>query len=96
MKILFTKRAYARVGGSESLAYQFATRLADRGHEVRVVDFAPEQNADQGAGDNRGKSQWKKRKKVGTKCAGPRNQQGHGKGLHHEIERLNLSPLLFF
>jgi glycosyltransferase involved in cell wall biosynthesis len=37
MKILFTKRAYARVGGSESLAYQFATRLAARGHEVRVV-----------------------------------------------------------
>src|SRR5213593_2678279 len=37
MKLLFTKRAYARVGGSESLAYQFATRLAARGHEVRVV-----------------------------------------------------------
>jgi len=37
MKFLFTKRAYARVGGSESLAYQFATRLATRGHDVRVV-----------------------------------------------------------
>ncbi|TMF63491.1 MAG: glycosyltransferase family 4 protein, partial [Chloroflexi bacterium] len=37
MKLLFTKRAYARVGGSESLAFQFATRLAARGHEVRVV-----------------------------------------------------------
>jgi glycosyltransferase involved in cell wall biosynthesis len=37
MKLLFTKRAYARVGGSESLAYQFATRLAARGHDVRVV-----------------------------------------------------------
>jgi len=37
MKVLFTKRAYAKVGGSESLAYQFATRLAARGHEVRVV-----------------------------------------------------------
>src|SRR5438876_16801 len=37
VKILFTKRAYARVGGSESLAYQFATRLAARGHDVRVV-----------------------------------------------------------
>ena len=37
MKLLFTKRAYAKVGGSESLAYQFATRLAARGHEVRVV-----------------------------------------------------------
>jgi glycosyltransferase involved in cell wall biosynthesis len=37
VKLLFTKRAYARVGGSESLAYQFATRLVARGHEVRVV-----------------------------------------------------------
>ena len=37
MKILFTKRAYAKVGGSESLAYQFATRLAQRGHDVRMV-----------------------------------------------------------
>jgi glycosyltransferase involved in cell wall biosynthesis len=37
MKLLFTKRAYARVGGSESLAYQFATRLAARGHDVRVL-----------------------------------------------------------
>jgi glycosyltransferase involved in cell wall biosynthesis len=37
MNILFTKRAYARVGGSESLAYQFATRLAARGHDVRVL-----------------------------------------------------------
>ena len=37
MKLLFTKRAYAKVGGSESLSYQFATRLAARGHEVRVV-----------------------------------------------------------
>ena len=37
MRILFTKRGYAPVGGSESLAYQFATRLAARGHDVRVV-----------------------------------------------------------
>jgi glycosyltransferase involved in cell wall biosynthesis len=37
MRILFTKRAYARVGGSESLAYQLATRLAARDHDVRVV-----------------------------------------------------------
>src|SRR5947209_19865546 len=37
MKLLFTKRAYARMGGSESLAYQWATRLAARGHDVRVV-----------------------------------------------------------
>jgi len=37
MKLLFTKRGYAPIGGSESLAYQFATRLAARGHDVRVV-----------------------------------------------------------
>src|SRR5438132_1211976 len=37
MKLRCTKRAYAPVGGSESLAYQFATRLATRGHDVRVV-----------------------------------------------------------
>ena len=37
MRLLFTKRGYAPVGGSESLAYQFATRLAARGHDVRVV-----------------------------------------------------------
>ena len=37
MKVLFTKRGYSPIGGSESLAYQFATRLAARGHDVRVV-----------------------------------------------------------
>ena len=37
MKVLFTKRAYAPMGGSESLTYQWATRLAARGHDVRVV-----------------------------------------------------------
>ena len=37
MRILFTKRGYAPIGGSESLAYQFATRLAARRHDVRVV-----------------------------------------------------------
>ena len=37
MKILFTKRTYAPMGGSESLTYQWATRLAERGHDVRVV-----------------------------------------------------------
>jgi glycosyltransferase involved in cell wall biosynthesis len=37
MKVLFTKRNYAPVGGSESLTYQWATRLAARGHDVRVV-----------------------------------------------------------
>ena len=37
MRLLFTKRGYSPVGGSESLAYQFATRLAGRGHDVRVV-----------------------------------------------------------
>jgi glycosyltransferase involved in cell wall biosynthesis len=37
LKLLFTKRGYSPIGGSESLAYQFATRLAARGHDVRVV-----------------------------------------------------------
>ncbi|HEV8229509.1 MAG TPA: glycosyltransferase family 4 protein [Candidatus Limnocylindria bacterium] len=37
MKILFTKRTYAPMGGSESLTYQWATRLAARGHDVRVL-----------------------------------------------------------
>jgi glycosyltransferase involved in cell wall biosynthesis len=37
MKLLFTKRGFSPIGGSESLAYQFATRLAARGHDVRVV-----------------------------------------------------------
>lgn len=37
MKILFVKRGYAPIGGSESLCFQFATRLAERGHDVRVV-----------------------------------------------------------
>lgn len=37
MRVLFTKRTFSPVGGSESLTYQFATRLAARGHDVRVV-----------------------------------------------------------
>ena len=37
MRVLFTKRTFAPVGGSESLAYQFAMRLAARGHDVRVL-----------------------------------------------------------
>jgi glycosyltransferase involved in cell wall biosynthesis len=37
MRILFTKRTFAPMGGSESLAHQFAMRLAARGHDVRVV-----------------------------------------------------------
>lgn len=37
MKLLFVKRGYAPIGGSESLCFHFATRLALRGHDVRVV-----------------------------------------------------------
>lgn len=49
MRILFTKRGYAPVGGSESLCYQFATRLAVRGHDVRVVCAWPsERELDRG------------------------------------------------
>src|SRR3989442_12448076 len=36
MELLFTKRSYAPVGRWGSLAYQFATRRATRGHGVRV------------------------------------------------------------
>jgi len=37
VRLLFVKRGYAPIGGSESLCFQFATRLAARGHDVRVV-----------------------------------------------------------
>ncbi len=37
LRLLFVKRGYAPIGGSESLCFQFATRLAERGHDVRVV-----------------------------------------------------------
>lgn len=43
MRLLFVKRGYAPIGGSESLAFQFATRLAQRGHDVRVVCAWPSQ-----------------------------------------------------
>jgi glycosyltransferase involved in cell wall biosynthesis len=37
VKLLFVKRGYAPIGGSESLCFHFATRMAGRGHDVRVV-----------------------------------------------------------
>ena len=37
MKILFVKRIYEPVGGSETLTYHLATGLVARGHDVRVV-----------------------------------------------------------
>lgn len=43
MRLLFVKRGYAPIGGSESLAFHFATRLAERGHDVRVVCAWPSQ-----------------------------------------------------
>jgi glycosyltransferase involved in cell wall biosynthesis len=43
VKLLFVKRGYAPIGGSESLCFQFATRLAARGHDVRVVCAWPSQ-----------------------------------------------------
>src|SRR6266516_1739113 len=48
MKVLFTKRTYAPMGGSESLAYQWATRLAARGRrtsELTRLGAAPPQPA---------------------------------------------------
>src|SRR5437879_3767114 len=38
MKLLFTKRAYARVGGPDRLSCQCATLLSDRGKAVLVTD----------------------------------------------------------
>ncbi|MCL4466764.1 MAG: glycosyltransferase family 4 protein [Chloroflexi bacterium] len=37
MKITFLKKGYSPVGGSEVLTYELATRLAARGHAVRVL-----------------------------------------------------------
>ena len=41
MKILFVKRLYEPIGGSESLTYNLATGLVARGHDVRVVCMWP-------------------------------------------------------
>ena len=41
MRILFVKRLYEPVGGSETLAYHLATGLVARGHDVRVVCMWP-------------------------------------------------------
>ncbi len=41
MRILFVKRLYEPVGGSESLTYHLATGLAARGHDVCVVCMWP-------------------------------------------------------
>ena len=37
MRIVFLKKSYSPIGGSEVLTHELATRLAARGHEVRVV-----------------------------------------------------------
>lgn len=44
MRILFIKRLYEPVGGSESLTYHIATGLAARGHDVRVACAWPAAN----------------------------------------------------
>lgn len=41
MRILFVKRLYEPIGGSESLTYHLATGLVARGHDVRVVCMWP-------------------------------------------------------
>lgn len=41
MNILFIKKLFSPVGGSEALTYQLATRLASRGHRVRVLCHWP-------------------------------------------------------
>lgn len=44
MRILFIKRLFGPVGGSESLTYSLATGLAARGHDVRVACCWPPRN----------------------------------------------------
>jgi glycosyltransferase involved in cell wall biosynthesis len=39
LNILFIKKLYSPIGGSEAMTYQLATRLADRGHRVRVLSL---------------------------------------------------------
>jgi glycosyltransferase involved in cell wall biosynthesis len=41
VRILFVKRLYEPIGGSESLTYNLATGLASRGHDVRVACMWP-------------------------------------------------------
>ena len=41
MRILFVKRLYEPIGGSESLTYHLATGLVARGHDVRVACMWP-------------------------------------------------------
>lgn len=41
MKILFIKKLYSPVGGSETLTYQWARRLAARDHDVCVLSLWP-------------------------------------------------------
>ncbi|TMD62159.1 MAG: glycosyltransferase family 4 protein [Chloroflexi bacterium] len=43
MRILFVKRLYQPIGGSESLTYHLATGLVSRGHDVRVACMWPPQ-----------------------------------------------------
>lgn len=41
LNVLFVKKLYSPVGGSEAMTYQLATRLAQRGHRVRVLSLQP-------------------------------------------------------
>ncbi len=41
MNVLYIKKLYSPIGGSEALTYQLATRLAARGHRVRVISLWP-------------------------------------------------------
>lgn len=41
MNILFLKKLYSPIGGSEALTFQLATRLAAHGHRVRVLSLWP-------------------------------------------------------
>jgi len=77
MRILFVKRGYAPVGGSESLCFQLATRLAARGHDVRVVCAWP---------SAREHARWR------LDPAGARVYEDHRVFVHRGVEVVQVKP----
>lgn len=77
MRLLFVKRGYAPIGGSESLCFQFATRLAERGHDVRVVCAWPSE---------REHAKWQ------LDHAGARMLEDHRVFVHRGVEVVQVKP----
>lgn len=77
MRLLFVKRGYAPIGGSESLCFQFATRLAGRGHDVRVVCAWPSE---------REHAKWQ------LDDSGARTYDDHRVFAHHGVEVVQVKP----